>query len=514
VKYLDFLYTENGKLRNSSGPVLLRGMGLGGWLLPEGYMWKFYTKCDRPRRIESLIEKLCGLEYAESFWKRYYSTYYTEQDIAWMAQQGMNSIRLPINSRHLFRVSGDGEVSFNTEILHYVDECIDWCEKRGMYLFIDMHAAPGGQTGQNIDDSENDIPELFTQEQNQQQLIKMWQMIARRYRDRAAVGGYDLLNEPLPEWNKQYNQMLLPLYRRLISEIRKIDPRHIISLEGAHWATDISVFDDFTSEEAADNILLQFHKYWSDPDEESIMKFIGLSRRLNAPLWMGEGGENNPEWYTCAFPMYERHDIGWNFWTSKKMDNPNSPITYKMPEGWNEILAFLEGGKAPAEERAQEIFDSFISSVASGQYHIDVINALCRRGEINIPAHAYDIEQIKSERERGADFRMTSRATLVFADAHTGKADWNRYDGEAQPESEKILLRLMKGDSVSYIYDSQGQKSLSITIVFDGDGVLLVQECEVKSGEKAHLPVLSEGYIKLECASGSLLIEKLIITEA
>ena len=33
--------------------------------------------------------------------------------------------------------------------------------------FLDMHGAPGGQTGQNIDDSEADIPELFTDERNQ-----------------------------------------------------------------------------------------------------------------------------------------------------------------------------------------------------------------------------------------------------------------------------------------------------------------------------------------------------------
>ena len=36
-------------------PILLRGFGLGGWLLPEGYMWKVHEACDRPRRMEKLI---------------------------------------------------------------------------------------------------------------------------------------------------------------------------------------------------------------------------------------------------------------------------------------------------------------------------------------------------------------------------------------------------------------------------------------------------------------------------
>ena len=64
------------------------------------------------------------------------------------------------------------------------------------------------------------------------------------------------------------------------------------------WATDFSVFEDFTSEEAADNIMLEFHKYWSNPDKESLLQYIDVGKRLNTPIWMGEGGENNLQWYT------------------------------------------------------------------------------------------------------------------------------------------------------------------------------------------------------------------------
>ena len=88
---MERLYVEKGRLAAGGVPVLLRGFGLGGWLLPEGYMWRFYTKCDRPRRIEALIEKLCGAEYAASFWERYYGSYITEADIRLAAQNGFNS---------------------------------------------------------------------------------------------------------------------------------------------------------------------------------------------------------------------------------------------------------------------------------------------------------------------------------------------------------------------------------------------------------------------------------------
>lgn len=210
-----------------------------------------------------------------------------------------------------------------------------------------MHGAPGGQTGQNIDDSESDIPELFTDRRNQDILVEMWHLLAIRYGNEPAIGGYDLLNEPIPNWNRRYNPQLLPLYRRLTRAIRDVDARHMIILEGAHWATDFSVFDDYTPEEAADNIVLEFHKYWSDPDEESLAPFVETAKRLNVPLWMGEGGENNLQWYTYAFPMYERLGIGWCFWAYKKMEVPNSPVTFEKPEGWDQITAYLDGRGTP-----------------------------------------------------------------------------------------------------------------------------------------------------------------------
>lgn len=509
---MEFLHTNNGVLYQGPEPFLLRGMGLGGWLLPEGYMWKFYTKCDRPRRIEALIEGLCGAEYAKSFWERYYSAYITEKDIAWIADQGLNSVRLAMNARHLFDTDEHGNAAFHPATLRYVDDCVSWCKKHGLYLFLDMHAAPGGQTGQNIDDSENDVPELFTDTKNQDLLVKMWCLLAERYRDEPAVGGYDLLNEPLPKWNSQYNNLLLPLYRRLIAAIREIDDRHVIILEGAHWATDFSVFDDFTVEEARNNIVLQFHKYWSNPDEESIARFVEAGKRWNVPLWMGEGGENNLQWYTYVFPMYERLGIGWCFWSYKKMDVPNSPVTFAEPAGWNQLIAYLDGGAKPAPETAREIFDGFLSCIAKGVYHPEIINALLRRPPVEVPAGAFDAERIISGREPGARFRVNSRATLVFADGHLGEADWCRYGGEPQPEDQRILLRLKSGDAAGYHVAAGSNQRVSLKVLFWGTGMLKVQETIAECDCPCAVSVPKNGIIWLSCVDGEVLIEKLLIS--
>lgn len=474
-------------------------------------MWKFYSKCDRPRRMEHLIEKLCGTEYAASFWQRYAERYITEEDIAWIAGQGLNSVRLPLNSRHLFRVGTGGTISFNENTLRWVDDCLAWCKRYRLYLFLDMHGAPGGQTGQNIDDSERDVPELFTDVRHQDFLVEMWRLLALRYREEAVIGGYDLLNEPITNWNSRFYPQLLPLYRRVIRAIREVDKKHTIILEGAHWATDFSVFDGFTPEETADNIVLEFHKYWSDPDEESLAPFLSESKRLNAPLWMGEGGENNLQWYTYMFPTYERMGIGWCFWSYKKMETPNSPVTFQQPRDWPRILAYLDGGEAPARTQAQEIFDEFLVRIAAGTWHSEVINALLRRPAVEIPAAAFDCEQIKSSRQAGAQFRISSNATLLFADGHEGKADWRRYGGEPQPENERMFLAMCAGDAVAYRVSTGCP--YCVVVRFEGEGSLTVQGIPTCSGQPCCFDPPEDNLLWLRCTDGQVLVETLCVTE-
>lgn len=508
---MDYLACGGGKLLCSGKTIQLRGMGLGGWLLPEGYMWKLYGRCDRPRRMEDLLVDLCGSEYAASFWEAYFASYITEADIAWMAEQGINSVRLPLNARHLFAGDGVRNLRFNGKTLRYVDDCLSWCRKRGLYLILDMHGAPGGQTGQNIDDSEDDRPGLFIDGSNQELLVAMWRMLAQRYADEAAIGAYDLLNEPLPKWQKRYHSMLLPLYRRLIAAIREVDRRHVIVLEGLHWATDFSVFDAMSETEAANNIMLQFHKYWSDPDEESLAPYLSRAKRLAVPLWMGEGGENNCDWYSYAFPMYERLGIGWCFWSYKKMDGHNSPRSFAQPEGWEKVVAYIAGGEKPAAREARGIFDAFIAALKNADFNRNVLNALLRRPPLALPAAAYDAERILSPRRPGADFRLSSAASLIFSDGHSGPVDWRRYGGEEQPEDQALQLCLRAGDAVAYRVQAEQGSRLRLRVGFAGAGRLSVLGTEAGADGSFTVKLPDDQLVWLECLAEEAYVERVHI---
>ncbi|MDP4188600.1 MAG: cellulase family glycosylhydrolase, partial [Bacteroidota bacterium] len=152
-----FLHAKGQDIVDESGrKVLLRGVGLGNWMLPEGYMWKFGNKADRPRKIEKLVADHIGKEKAEQFWKTFRRNYITEADIKRIAELGFNSVRPALNAR-LFLTEGEKN-EFVDEGFELLDNLIGWCKKYHLYVIIDMHAAPGGQTGANIDDSQNNEP--------------------------------------------------------------------------------------------------------------------------------------------------------------------------------------------------------------------------------------------------------------------------------------------------------------------------------------------------------------------
>ena len=193
-----FLHAVGRTIQNGNNEeILLTGWGLGNWLNPEGYMWKSgEVSFSRGREAEKSIRELAGEEYAQKFWKQFRANYITKKDIEKMAEFGYNSVRIPINWR-LFMEERPGEIIWKDEGFVLLDNCIQWCREYKLYAWIDLHAAPGGQTGSNIDDSEDDLPRLFMNDDYYKKGLALWRELANRYKDEWIVGGYDLLNEPI-----------------------------------------------------------------------------------------------------------------------------------------------------------------------------------------------------------------------------------------------------------------------------------------------------------------------------
>jgi endoglucanase len=359
-----FAHTEHKQIVDGAGkPLLVRATNLGNWMVSEGYMWLFEGGPQSASEIRGLVLELLGPEGSAAFWQKYRENYVTREDIALLHRAGFNAVRVPL---HYGLFESDDAEGFKL-----LDKLIGWCRAENLYVMLDLHAAPGGQTGTNIDDSAG-YPWLYQSPQEQEHLVVIWRRLAAHYRDEPVVLGYDLLNEPIPHYPKlaPLNSALEPLYRKLSGEMRKVDGHHILFLGGAQWDSNFSVFGKpFDA-----NLAYTFHKYWTAPDESVIRQYLDFRERYDVPIWMGESGENTDEWIGQFVKVLEKNKIGWAFWPYKKMGKPSAVVSIIAPAEWEKIVEFakLPRGTGHAEERLKvrpeqetivRAFDELLESV-------------------------------------------------------------------------------------------------------------------------------------------------------
>lgn len=326
------IVTPDGK------PILLKGMNLGNWLVPEGYMFHF-QKVSSPRMIYDLFDILIGEEDANKFWDTFRENYITKEDIHFIKSLGFNSIRIPFNWK-LF-ITEYPERKLEGVGYALLDRVIKWCKEENLYVILDMHCAPGGQTGDNIDDSDG-YPFLFESPASQLQTIKIWRKLAEIYKDETIVIGYDLLNEPIAHYfdKDKLNLTLEPLYKRITEAVREVDKNHIIFLGGAQWNTNFEPFGPPFD----DKLVYTFHTYWTEVKQDVIQRHVDLREKFNAPIWLGESGENTNEWIYDFRTLLEENNIGWCFWPYKKMNSDRGIVSINQPENFDLIIKFAEGG--------------------------------------------------------------------------------------------------------------------------------------------------------------------------
>ena len=92
-----FLKADNTRIVNEKGEnVLLRGIGLGGWMLQEGYM-VHVNKESQQYRIKQRIELLIGKDQMQEFYHMWLTNFITKSDIDSLHSWGFNSVRLPMH---------------------------------------------------------------------------------------------------------------------------------------------------------------------------------------------------------------------------------------------------------------------------------------------------------------------------------------------------------------------------------------------------------------------------------
>jgi hypothetical protein len=303
--------------------------------------------------------------------------------IEFIAESGMNTVRIPFHYK-LFTYEdymGQNNPDRGFELL---DRVIGWCKEYNVHVILDMHDAPGGQTGDNIDDSYG-YPWLFENEADQQLFCEIWGKIARHYSNEPIILGYDLLNEPIAPYFstvKELNAKLEPIYKRVIHEIRKVDTNHIVILGGAQWDSNFAVFSDWKFDS---NLMYTCHRYWCEPTVGQIQDFLEFRNKVNLPLYMGETGENTDKWVTKFRTLLDSVNMGWTFWTYKRMDASRCMVTYKKPDNWDKVIQYTLKGRSSFEKIRKAKINKNTGEIALNQIieNIKIQNCTKNKGYIN-----------------------------------------------------------------------------------------------------------------------------------
>ncbi len=381
-------------------------MGLGGWMLQEGYMLGINREGTQ-HSIKARITDLVGKEDCEKFYQLWRQNHMGRADVDLLAQSGFNSIRLPMHY-NLFTLPIEEEPvkGGNTWLeagFAMLDNLLAWCKANRMYLILDLHAAPGGQgKDANISDYDPAKPSLWESDLNRQKSIALWRKLAERYAGEPWIGGYDLLNEP--NWTFEgkdkngredtRNQPLWELYQAISKAVREVDTNHIVIIEGNGWGNNYNGFPGPWDPD----MVLSFHKYWNPNTQEAIARFLALREKHRVPLWLGESGENNDQWFRDCVALVERNHIGWAWWPHKKVSSGSCTLTIRRPDDFRKVLEYWNrGGERPSREiAAKALFQLAENAKAENcRFNTNVVQALIppaaesvsrpsRRGEMTL----------------------------------------------------------------------------------------------------------------------------------
>jgi endoglucanase len=470
-----FLKADGKKIVNGKGEnILLRGEGLGGWMLQEGYMLGIHKDAQQ-NKIRARIEEMMGPKETEEFYDAWLHNFIRKTDIDSMHRWGFNSVRLPMHY-NLFTLPVDkepvaGENTWLDKGFTLTDSLLAWCKANHIYLILDLHAAPGGQGNDlNISDRDSSKPSLWESEANQQKTIALWKKLAGRYKNEKWIGGYDILNEP--NWGftdpvndkngtkEQNNEPIKKLFQQITTAIRSVDKNHIIIIEGNGWGNNyngiLPTWDN--------NMVLSFHKYWDYNKQKNIQHILDARNKYNVPVWLGETGENSNVWFTEEIRLLEKNNIGWSMWPLKKMGS-NNPLEIKSNLNYDAVKNYMNGkGKKPKESNVYSglLELAVYAKTENNIFHKDVIDAIFRQpfSAKAIPYHSYKLKD--SITINAVDYDL-GRNGIAYYDLDTANY---RTSGESGTGNRGNVYR---NDGVDIYKDSSKYNTYYVGNIEDGE---------------------------------------------
>ncbi|CAK9066131.1 3-beta-glucanase 1) (Exo-1 [Durusdinium trenchii] len=350
-----------------------RGVNLGGWLLlepgPSHELFQQFgarnSHCEW-QLLHQMRNKL-GPQRAAEVLEAHRSTFVTEEDFQQIKSYGFNAVRIPFGYWIVTGPSnGDLYVGPALDIL---DRALAWCKHLGLQVLLDLHGAPGGESGETPCGREmKDWRwERWRFEESLEAKGSALKIIAERYKGHPAVSGIAVCNEPS---EKVPADVLCQFYDQAIQAIRAagMPPDEVSIVLPVYrterldeiWRLWNKVFDGFARHA---NVAFDLHLYhcfgawWQRQGLKSHLRMTKRDRKIlrRVPAVVGEwslalpdramaSSENDEEAYrsfaSAQLDAYGHASHGWFFWNWR--DSPEH-------HGWDAKMCLQRHWLSPVE---------------------------------------------------------------------------------------------------------------------------------------------------------------------
>ncbi|KAF8429702.1 putative glucanase [Tirmania nivea] len=216
----------------------------------------------------------------EYFFNKFLTYFFTEEDAKFFASLGLNCLRIPFNYRH-FEDNMNPKV-LKTEGFKHLDRVINL---RAFIRFWIYMLCLGGQKPDWHSDNTTNYAAFWDHKDFQDRVVWLWEQLAESYKGNV--------------WVAEHTR-LPAFYERVEKAIPKIDPYHILYLDGNTFAVDFKYFDKLLP-----NCTMGFpngERYKGTPAqkqklEAAFLRKFAWMREHKVPTWNGEFG-----------PVYEHED--------------------------------------------------------------------------------------------------------------------------------------------------------------------------------------------------------------
>lgn len=287
--------------------------------------------------------------------------YFTEKDVALLAEKGFDHIRIPVEEAELWDYR-DEKYKDAFILLH---KAIGWCKQYKMRAIIDMHILRSHHFNAKG-------KSLWEESASQERFLQCWRDLSAELKQYpTSLVAYELLNEPVADSASQWNDLLA----KGIAVIRELEPKRVIIIGSNHYES-YTTFPTLKVPEGDKRLILSFHYYnpfyfthykaswtahkdYSGPVhypgatispkeiaqqpatirnllagsteeydesviEQQIMTAVKVARKYKLPLYCGEWGclnsvyrKDRLRWYKDVKTALEKNHISWSTWDYK-----------------------------------------------------------------------------------------------------------------------------------------------------------------------------------------------------